>query len=232
MMPSGSKRSVRCLVSALTMVAGLAIVATTGTAARAGSIQGIVKESEGTVVPDAVISAMPVSGSPAPARRAAHAVMDQQDKEFVPLVLPVQVGTEVSFPNKDNIRHHVYSFSAPKKFELPLYKGTQAAPLKFDKPGIVVLGCNIHDWMLGYINVLETPYFATTGADGRARIADVPAGTYEIHIWHPRLVPGSPPPSQRRTLGEGRDEQVELTVRLSPDPRAGRSPSDTGRRRQ
>jgi plastocyanin len=218
----------RLVLGLAIMVAGLA----TATTALAGTINGIVKGTEGAAVSDAVVSAVPVSGSPAPGKHAGRAIMDQQDKEFVPLVLAVQVGTEVAFPNKDNIRHHVYSFSPAKKFELPLYKGTQAAPLKFDKPGVVVLGCNIHDWMLGYVNVLETPYFATTGADGRARIADVPAGAYEIRIWHPRLLPGSPPPSQRKTLATGNDEQVEFTVRLSPDPRAGRTPSDTGRPRQ
>jgi plastocyanin len=208
----------RRLAVALTIAAIAVAVATT---ALAGTINGFVKETEGAAVSDAVISIVPVSGSPPPGKHAVRAIMDQQDKEFVPLVLAIPVGTEVTFPNKDNLRHHVYSFSPAKKFELPLYKGAQAAPVKFDKPGIVVLGCNIHDWMLAYINVLDTPYFATTAADGRARIADVPAGTYEVRVWHPRLLPGSPPPTQRKTLAAG-DEQVEFTVKLQPDPRAGR----------
>lgn len=85
-------------------------------------------------------------------------------------MLPVYVGTRVTFPNRDNIRHHVYSFSSAKKFELPLYIGTPAAPVVFDKPGVVALGCNIHDWMLAYIYVLTTPHFAKTAADGKARL--------------------------------------------------------------
>lgn len=219
----GSTRPIRHRV-----VVAVAIVAAwvgAATAAPAGMIQGFVKEAGGAPVSDAVISAVPVSGSPPPARRPGRAVMDQQDKEFVPHVLAVQVGTEVIFPNKDNIRHHVYSFSPAKKFELPLYKGTQAAPVRFDRPGIVVLGCNIHDWMLGYIAVLETPYFAPTGADGRAEIADVPAGTYEVRLWHPRLLPSSAPPSQHVTLAAGKDAQVEFAVSLQPR----RAPAGTER---
>ena len=209
----GSKRRIqRRGVLALTIVTAWVAVAT---AASAGVIHGFVKETKGAPVSDAVIFAMPTSGSPPPAKQPSRAVMDQQDKEFVPHVLAIQVGTEVVFPNKDNIRHHVYSLSPAKKFELPLYKGTQAPPVKFDRPGVVVLGCNIHDWMLGYIDVLETPYFATTGKDGVAQVANVPAGTYEVHVWHPRLSPGSPT-SQSVTLAAGKDALVEFAVSLKP----------------
>src|SRR6202008_4939692 len=125
------------------------------------------------------------AAAPAP-RTAASAVMDQQGKEFVPFVLPVAVGTPVTFPNRDNIRHHVYSFSASKRCELPLYIGTPAAPVVFDKPGSVVLGCNIHDWMVGYVYVLATPYFVKTGPDGRAQLTNVAPGSYEACGWHTR----------------------------------------------
>ena len=84
-------------------------------------------------------------------------IVDQINLEFVPHVKPVVVGSPVYFPNKDDVRHHVYSFSPAKRFELPLYSGTPAAPVVFDRPGIVAIGCNIHDWMLGYIYVAETP---------------------------------------------------------------------------
>ena len=99
--------------------------------------------------------------------------MDQRGSQFVPHVLPVQAGTSVTFPNSDQIRHQVYSFSASKRFELPLYAGTSASPIRFDQPGIVVLGCNIHDWMIGYVVVLDTPYFGKTGErrQGAARCA-------------------------------------------------------------
>ncbi|HEV8616581.1 MAG TPA: methylamine utilization protein [Methylomirabilota bacterium] len=189
-------------------------------------MDGFVKTTDGKPVADAVISVVAVSGS-RPAARAGRAIVDQQDKEFVPHVRAIAVGTEVTFPNKDDIRHHVYSFSPAKKFELPLFKGTQSAPVKFDKPGVVVLGCNIHDWMLGYVVVLETPHFDTTGADGRARIADLLPGTYEVHVWHPRLVDGAAPASQRVTSGAGKDERVEFVVNLKPDLRPRRAPSAT-----
>jgi len=173
-----------CLILALAVLVAGAVSASA--LAPAGALEATVTDETGGPVADAVVSLAPVGGTP-PATHAGAAVMDQQNKTFVPHVLPVQVGAAVSFPNRDNIRHHVYSFSPAKRFELPLYIGTPASPVVFDKPGVVVLGCNIHDWMLGYIYVLPTPYFGRTGVDGRARVAEVPAGSYEARVWHPRL---------------------------------------------
>ena len=86
--------------------------------------------------------------------------MAQQGKQFLPDVLVVPVGTSVHFPNRDSVRHHVYSFSPAKKFELKLYTGTPANPVVFDRAGVVTLGCNIHDRMVGWIVVVDTPYYA------------------------------------------------------------------------
>lgn len=113
--------------------------------------------------------------------------MDQVDKEFVPRLLPVLAGGRVVFPNKDDIHHHVYSFSDAKRFELPLYKGETAEPVTFEKPGVVKLGCNIHDWMVGVILVLPNPYFATTGEDGRAELALPEGGKAELAVFHDRM---------------------------------------------
>ena len=136
--------------------------------AMAGSVDVTVTEQGGKPAEDAVVYLIPTAaGVPTTLPAATTGVMDQQDKEFVPHVLPIFTGTAVNFPNRDNIKHHVYSFSSPKKFELPLYSGTPAAPVLFDKPGVVVLGCNIHDWMVGYIYVVTTPYFAKTRSDGK-----------------------------------------------------------------
>ena len=118
--------------------------------------------------------------------------MDQRGLRFVPFVLPVQAGTSVAFPNSDNVRHHVYSFSPAKRFELRLYAGNHTSTVLFDKPGIVTLGCNIHDWMVSYVYVLDTPYFAKTGADGLAHLGDLPAGTYVARLWHPRIDGAAP----------------------------------------
>jgi len=136
-------------------------------------------------------------------------------------VLAIEVGTSVNFPNRDNIRHHVYSFSSPKKFELPLYIGTPAAPVVFDSPGVVVLGCNIHDWMVAYVYVLPTPHFARTGADGRARIEDVPAGAHEIRVWHPRLREATEKTGRRVSVGPAPGEAA-FTIGLKREWRIPR----------
>ncbi len=107
-----------------------------------------------------------IRGRPSAGRGDRSATLDQVDKTFVPGLLPIVVGTKVRFPNHDQIQHHVYSFSRTKTFELPLYKGEDAAPVLFDKVGVVKVGCNIHDWMSAIILVLPTPWFARTGADG------------------------------------------------------------------
>jgi plastocyanin len=195
----------------------LALLATGGTppaSARGGHVEAIVKDQDGKPVVDAVVSMTPAGGpGSAPPTRPPDAVMDQVNKEFVPLVLPVMVGTAVSFPTRDNIRHHVYSFSSARKFELPLYIGTPAAPIVFDKPGPVALGCNIHDWMVAYIYVVATPHFAKTVADGKARLEGMPAGTYEARVWHARLRGATEATTKPITLTE--DEEGRLTFTLS-----------------
>jgi plastocyanin len=154
--------------------------------ARAGELDLTLLDDRGGAVRDGVVSLHAPGRTFAPAQGAA-AQIDQRGLSFVGQVLAVQVGTTVTFPNSDNVRHHVYSFSPTKTFELKLYSGNHASTVQFDKPGVVTLGCNIHDWMLGYVYVVETPYFAQTDADGRATLADVPEGAYEMRIWHPRL---------------------------------------------
>ena len=123
------------------------------------------------------------------ARRAPTAIMDQQNHQFVPHVLVVQTGTAVTFPNSDNVSHHVYSFSATKPFELPLYKGDVYPPVMFDKPGIVVVGCNIHDSMLGYIASSTRRTSRVTNEQGVALIDGVPSGDYAVEAWTPRVRP-------------------------------------------
>lgn len=146
-----------------------------------------VKDHKGKNVEDAVVLAVAMDPRTALHSKPPQDAVDQVDKQFVPYVKPVFVGSTVRFPNSDNIRHQVYSFSPAKKFELPLYAGGNAAPVTFDKPGVVVLGCNIHDWMIGYIYVADTPFFAKTGPLGTASIADLPPGEYRVRIWHPSM---------------------------------------------
>ena len=114
----------------------------------------------------------------------APAVMDQVDVSFVPHVLAIDQGQAVIFPNSDNIRHHVYSFSKPKKFEIKLYQGVPKKPIYFEKPGLVALGCNIHDSMLGYIYVSPWPEYGVSDENGVVNFESKPS---ELAIWHPRL---------------------------------------------
>ncbi|WP_299081061.1 methylamine utilization protein [uncultured Paraglaciecola sp.] len=112
------------------------------------------------------------------------AVMDQVNVQFSPEVLVIQKNQQVSFPNSDNTRHHIYSFSKPKPFEIKMYHGGESKQLAFEQSGIVVLGCNIHDQMIGYIYVAENENTAITNKLG---IAQIPKADMQIKLWHPRL---------------------------------------------
>ena len=120
----------------------------------------------------------------------------QQNKAFVPSVTVVTTGTSVTFPNRDTVRHHVYSFSPVKKFEIKLYVGTPASPVVFDQPGIGVLGCNIHDHMVAWVVIVDTPWHGQTGDDGRWAAPNVPPGNYRLRTWHPGLAVGTPAADQ------------------------------------
>jgi hypothetical protein len=193
--------------------------------AQAAEIAAAVKDRQGRPVPDAVVVAVPVDGLPRFAPPAAREIMDQVNSEFVPHVKPVLAGSSVFFPNKDNIRHQVYSFSPAKPFELPLYAGTPAKPVVFDKPGVVVLGCNIHDWMIGYIYVSESPYFARTGADGSALLRDLPARQYTVRVWHPQMQGTEDATRQAANLAAGARADLAWDLALKPDLRIRRAPS-------
>lgn len=114
----------------------------------------------------------------------SEANVDQKNKQFSPIVSVVQVGTSVNFPNKDSVRHHVYSFSPAKTFELKLYSGIPAKPVVFDKPGTVILGCNIHDNMLAYIHIVDTPHFGKSDVNGMVKLTDLPTGQHTLKAWH------------------------------------------------
>ena len=173
---------------------------------------------------NAVIIAEPLTHTP-PQRAPQSVLIDQIDKEFVKVVTIIQKGDSINFPNKDDIRHHVYSFSAPREFELPLYEGTPAEPITFDKPGVVKLGCNIHDWMYAYLYIAETPYTAISGKDGKASLADLPDGSYEIRIWHPLMREGEQSTVQKLEFNAGSADAVtSWEIKLKPDFRPRRAP--------
>lgn len=129
-----------------------------------------------------VDASRPVPVSP----RAAYQI-EQRDIRFQPNILIVPVGATVAFPNRDKVRHHVYSFSKPKKIDLKLYGRDETRSVTFDKPGVVALGCNIHDSMNGFVYVAATPFAALTDAAGKVSIAGVPAGGARVTVWHPSI---------------------------------------------
>jgi plastocyanin len=155
----------------------------------AGEITGRVMDKDGKSIANAVVfvHTLPEGmASPVPSEDTQMAHMDQIQEQFAPQVLPIRVGTQVRFPNRDQVHHHVYSFSKTKKFELPLYKGEETEPVLFDKPGVVKVGCNIHDWMSGVILVVPTPHYAMTDKSGQFTLTDLPDGTYAVASWHER----------------------------------------------
>ncbi len=190
--------------------------------AQSGLIISHVIGDNGVPVADAVVVAVPDGGPPPLPKSPRTEIMDQVDKEFVPKVEPILVGSLVQFPNKDNVRHQVYSFSLPKTFELPLYAGTPSAPMLFDKPGVVVLGCNIHDWMLGYIYVSESPYFAKTDVGGVAEI-HLPVGAYKVRVWHPQLQGTGE--STQQSVQVSTSTQLSWNLKLKREIRVRRAPA-------
>ena len=174
----------------------------------AASVTVELRDSREAAVDGAVVYAVPAAAAPAPPPGVA--VMDQRNRVFVPRILPIQVGTRVRFPNSDNVLHQVYSFSKAKRFQLPLYQGTPAVPVLFDKPGVVALGCNIHDRMSAFIVVVDTPYFALTER-GRAELLELPAGRYTVRVWHEGMKDEPKP----EPVVLGADDKRELTLRIA-----------------
>ncbi len=158
-----------------------------GGMASAAKIQIQVQDSNGKPVPDAVVYAEG-SSPQILAKPQAGVEIQQKERKFLPLVTVVQTGNQILFPNNDSVLHHIYSFSAAKKIEQKLYSGKAAEPIVFDKAGLVILGCNIHDKMLAYVYVVDTPFLAKTDASGLAKL-DIPsAGKYTVKVAHYRSV--------------------------------------------
>jgi len=194
----------------------------------AAELSVVVVDRNGHGVDQVAVTATPSAGTmttpPAPA------VMDQRSRLFVPRVLVVAVGSSVQFPNNDTVSHQVYSFSPAKHFQLPLYKGEIHPPVVFDRPGLVVLGCNIHDSMVGYIYVTPAPYFGATDASGALLLKGLPQGDYQIVIWSPYIT-DAPASLARSVRVEGNGSQAErfqlrLGLRAEPEPKPRRQDWD------
>jgi plastocyanin len=173
-----------------------------------------VGDAVATLVPDA-----PLPGS-APRAPASTRIIDQKDETFVPYVLVLRPGDTVVFRNSDATRHHVYSFSAVKSFEFVLAPGEKSDPLMLDKPGIVAVGCNIHDHMLTYLYVSDAPDIGISGPDGVIGFPSLPPGRYTLHVWHPQLHPGRAELTQVvQVTDNASTPPLSVTLSLLPDPR-------------
>lgn len=146
-----------------------------------------VRGTDGKPLAGAVVMVETENRRAAPIKLDAGYIMAQQNIAFAPHVLIVPTGSTVSFPNRDKVRHHVYSFSKAKKFDLKLYGRDETRSVVFDKPGVVALGCNIHDAMSGFVVVSNTPYAAQSDAGGRVVLNGVPAGGATVRVWHPSI---------------------------------------------
>ena len=182
------------------------------TTAGAATLSASISEKGKAQLGNAVVYAIPESGLSTAEKNSGKVIIDQVDKEFVPHVSVIQTGTSIEFPNHDKIRHHVYSFSPAKSFEIPLYKGTPADPVTFEQAGVVKLGCNIHDWMAANIFITETPYFGISDAKGNVALNDLPAGNYKVFVWHPQQSVDTNSTAQQVALKDTSSQAISFTV--------------------
>lgn len=140
--------------------------------------------------------------------------MTQKDRQFTPHILVVEQNSQVEFPNADSIMHHVYSFSKSKSFELKLYREQPQAAITFEQTGVVELGCNIHDWMLGYIVVVDSPFYGITNEQGQLSL-DVPQGDYTLYVWHEGFSDISSTESQALVIANN-DVSYQLKQKVTP----------------
>lgn len=209
-----SANSVRlsCLGVALRLVATAAFCVATHVHGAGVSIQ--VLDANGQPTADAVVYAEAAGGQALP-KVPRTSQIEQRARKFAPIVTVVQSGSEISFPNNDAVRHHVYSFSAPKQFELKLYSGVPGSPVLFEKLGTVVVGCNIHDQMVAYIHVVNTPYFGRTDVNGNALIENLPIGKYNLKLWHYKM-PAAALPLEQSLVMTGTDASFAFRLAIKP----------------
>jgi plastocyanin len=180
-----------------------------------------VKDKSDAPVAGAVLMLEPSDGRSMSSRiNKRDIAVDQVDREFVPKTTLTSVGARLSFPNRDVVQHSVYSFSKAKTFEIPIYAGESPQVLTLDKAGVITLGCNIHDWMLGYVVVVDTPIAELSKADGIVTLTDMPKGKYTVRVWHPHAKPVEHMQAIELTEAE---QRVDIRLELAT-PRARYKP--------
>jgi plastocyanin len=192
----------------------------------AGTMNVTALNKSGDVMPDVVVYATKIGSPAAPvSAKEAPATIAQDHVQFTPYVTVVQVGSEIRFPNYDKVEHHVKSFSAAKEFEIKPYEKTTPPPILFDKTGIVVIYCLIHEWMRAYVMVVDTPYFGKSEATGTVALNSLPPGNYEIRAWHPDMGSIKPPLLQTIKVEEQGAQQVKFNFDFIPKKRKAASAS-------
>src|SRR5579871_3902579 len=187
--------------------------------AAATSLAVRIVDQEGKPVANAVVMLAPEgkTAPPATTRLEATKTVDQRDETFIPLVTILPRTGHVVFANNDRTKHQVYSFSPIRQFEITLAQGERSVPLAFDNTGVATLGCNIHDHMIAFVFVTDSPWTSQTGADGRVVIDDVPAGGYTVQVWHPQLPPGTAAPASNVMIS-GESMQFSTILKILPPP--------------
>jgi plastocyanin len=180
--------------------------------AQGANVDVLLGDAAGNPLTDAVVMLEPV-GARLPVKPLQGAQIVQHDLQFDPPLTVVTTGTAVMFPNQDTVKHHVYSYSPAKTFQIKLYAGVPHTPIVFDKPGVAVLGCNIHDGMIAWVVVTDTPLWARSSVAGVARVPEVPAGSYQLHVWHASLAETTPAQLLPLTVGA---TDVDQRVKLGP----------------
>lgn len=196
----------------------------------AQNLEVTITDQEGMPLENAVIELLLDEGERTSYMQPTNSSIDQLDKEFVPTVTVISAGSDVSFPNSDDILHHVYSFSQPKTFNIPLYGRGENDDYheNFPSAGVVEIGCNIHDWMLAYIYVAESELASLSDTEGVAILSSTLSGDYQLRVWHPQaseeelVYPVSLSPDQTTTLA--------ISLELQRDRRVRRAPGSSGRR--
>jgi plastocyanin len=199
------------------------------------SAQGVVlrlHNNDGEPVVDAVMELLSDSVSNSTSTAVQEVEIDQRDKEFIPSITTVVAGGSASFPNSDDILHHVYSFSPAKTFDTPLYGSEVDRQYRevFDVPGVIEIGCNIHDWMLAYIYVGQSPLMAISDEQGFVSLTGMAPGSYTLRVWHSRLDEPQNYMEQEIVIEAGRTTELEMTVELTRDRRVRRAPSANRKR--
>ena len=220
LLPMRSRRTLRRGALAFSTLALSTLLL--ATSALAGNVTVTARQRNARPLAGAVVTIESDAANAAVTTAPVAAIMDQVDLTFVPDVLVIPVHSTVQFPNSDAISHQVYSFSGARSFQLPLYRGKPYPPVVFDQPGVVTLGCNIHDNMVAYIVVTRAAHFGRTNAEGQWTANRVPAGRYRVRVWHPLMSERREPVSEITVQSGDTGVEIQLSRALRPAPLTGR----------